>query len=252
VRRPPVRFTIRTLMIAVAAVAGVLAALLSPTTLVVAFGLLYLALVGVPCVLIGLPWWMRRGFRRLSALWFGVVAASSNALIAAFGIYLPDLHGTVLMFLGWLLTFPIVISAGAAWVSAVTQPTARPHRSPFLAWPLVLVLGILPLTMLVTRWPLHLAFLASRPAMDRLADRVLAGQTVAGPEWAGLFRVVGSAVDPAIGNVGLITDRDPSGFSGFVRAGAGPGAPAGPPIGPFYNLSSDRQLDDRWWYERED
>jgi hypothetical protein len=232
-------------MIAVAAVAGVLAALLSPTALAVAFGLLYVASIGA-------LWWMFRGFRRLSALCFGVAAALGNTSSAAVSIYLPDLGGAILMFLGWLLAFPIVISAGAAWAGAATRRTAKPRRSPLLAWPLVLVLGILPFTMLLTCWPLRLAFLASRPAMERLADRVLAGPAVAGPEWVGLFRVVGSAVDPASGNVGLITDPHPSGRSGFVRAGASTGAPAGPPIGPFYNLWSDRQLDDRWWHECED
>jgi hypothetical protein len=33
-----------------------------------------------------------------------------------------------------------------------------------------------PLAMLSTRWPLLLAFIASKPALDRLADRVAAGQ----------------------------------------------------------------------------
>jgi hypothetical protein len=234
-------------MIAVAAVAGALAAFHSPKAMAVAFGLSYLSLIG------GL-WWMLRGFRRLSAACFGVMAALSNVSIAAHCTGGPDLYGAVLMFFGWLLTFPIVISAGAAWAGAATRRTARPRRSAWLAWPLVLALGALPLTMIGTRWPFYLAFLASRPALDRLADRAAAGQPVAGPEWAGLFRVVGSAVDPASGNVGLITDPHPAGRSGFVRAGAGagPGTPAGPPVRPFYNLWFDLQLDHLWWYECED
>jgi hypothetical protein len=232
-------------MIAVAVVAGVLFVLLSPIAMVVAFGLSYLALIG------GL-WWMFRGFRRLSALCFAVAAASSNSLVAALCIYRLNLVGTMLMFLGWLLTFPVVISAGAAWAGAATRPTARPRRSPWLAWPSVIVAAFLPLSMLLTRWPFHLAFLASRPAMDRLADRVAAGQSVTNPEWAGLFRVVGSAVDPASGNVGLIIHPDPSGHSGFVRVGVGPSVRMGPPIGPFYNLAFDLPLRNRWWYECED
>jgi hypothetical protein len=229
-------------MIAVAAAAGVLAAVRSPLpAMVVAFGVCYLALIGA-------LWWILRGSRRLSALGFGVVAASSHAAIAAVGIYLPDIGGLILMSLGWLLTFPIVISAGAAWAGAATRPTASPRRPAWLVWPLVGSAAFLPLSMPLTHWPLRLAFLASRPAMDRLADRVAAGQPVAGPEWAGLFRVVGSAVDPASGNVGLITDLNPSGHSGFARSGA----PGGPPIGPFCNLWFDLRLDDRWWYECED
>jgi hypothetical protein len=117
-----------------------------------------------------------------------------------------------------------------------TRPDARPGRLGFLAWPLVFALGFFPLTMLFTRWPLRLAFLASAPAMDRLADRVAAGRSVTSPEWAGLFRVVGSAVEPSNGNVGLIIDPDPSGRSGFVRLGAPGGVPAGRAGGPFYDL----------------
>jgi hypothetical protein len=233
-------------MIAVAVVAGLLASLLSPTALIVAFGLFYLALIGA-------LWWMFRGFRRVSAFCFGVAAALTNASSAALDVYPPDMgYDAIPMFLGWFLALPIVISTGAAWAGAATRRTARPRRSPWLAWPLVLALGILPLTMLVTHWPLRLAFLVSRPAMNRLADRVLAGQAVISPEWAGLFRVVGSAVDPTRGNVGLIIDANPSGRSGFVRVGAGVRVPAGRSVAPFYNLSFDLPLCDRWWYACED
>jgi len=232
-------------MIGVAVVAGLLAVARSPFGLVVAFGLVYLALIGV-------LWWMFRGFRRLSAVCFGVVVALSNTLSAALCIYLLSMGGALLMFLGWFLTFPIVISTGVAWASAATRGTARPQHSPMLAWPLVLVSALLPLSMLLTFWPFRLAFLASRPAMDRLADRVVARQVVTSPEWVGLFRVVGSAVDPSTGNVGLIIDSDPSGRSGFVRVGVGPSIPAGRCSGPFYDLNFDLQLRDRWWYECED
>ncbi|HZW34371.1 MAG TPA: hypothetical protein VFF52_26850 [Isosphaeraceae bacterium] len=244
-RRTPVRFTIRSLMIAVAVAAGLLNALVSPIGLVVAFGLAYLALIGG-------TWWMFHGFRRLAALSFGVVAALNNIVSAGVCIHRLNMGGVMLMFLVWLLAFPFVFGAGAAWATAVTRRAARPQRSPFLAWPLVLVLAILPLTMLLTRWPFHLAFLASTQALDRLADRVAAGQGIASPEWAGLFRVVGSAVDPSSGDVGLIIDPEPSGRSGFVRVVAAPSVPAGGSSGPFYNLYLDLKLRDRWRYECED
>ncbi len=239
------RFTIRRLMIAVAVVAGLLALALSPIGLVAAFGLLYLALIGV-------LWWMFRDFGRLSAFCFVGVATLINALSAALCIYLLNLGGVMLMFLGWLSAFPIVISTGVVWASSAKRRTARPQRSPLLAWPLVLVLSLLPLSMLLTFWPFRLAFLASRPALDRLADRVEGGQAVTSPEWVGLFRVVASAVDPSTGNVGLIMDADPSGRSGFVRVSVGPSIPAAHSSGPFYNLNFDLQLRERWWYECED
>jgi hypothetical protein len=176
----------------------------------------------------------------------------ADILSAGLCIHRPNMGDVMLMFLVWLLAFPIVFGAGAAWATEVTRRAARPYRSPFLAWPLVLVLTILLLTMLLTRWSFHLAFLASTSAMDRLADCVAAGQGIAGPEWAGLFRVVGSAVDPSSGNVGLIFDPDPWGRSGFVRVGAVPSVPTGRSNGPFYNLYLDLKLYDRWRYECED
>jgi hypothetical protein len=64
--------------------------------------------------------------------------------------------------------------------------------------------------------------------------------------------VVDSAVDPASGDVGLITDPDLSGRAGFVRTSAGRSAPTSPPTGPFYNLNFALNLNGRWWYECED
>jgi hypothetical protein len=231
-------------MIAVAVAAGLLAASLSPIGLVVAFGLAYLALIGV-------LWWMFHDFRRLSAVCFGLVAAVSNIATAGLCIYLYHISGFLLMFLVWLLAFPLVLSAGAAWAT-VTWRGARLQRSSSLAWLLVVASGILPLTMLLTGWPLRLAFLVSTPAMDRLADRVAAGRGVAGPEWAGLFRVVGSAVEPSNGNVGLIVEQAPEGRSGFVRLCGGPIRPHESPRGPLYNLDFEIEMGGGWWYQSED
>lgn len=244
-QRLRVQFTILSGMIVVAVTAGLLAVALSPIWLVVAFGLLYIALIGV-------LWWMFRSFRRLSAICFGVGVASVSTLSTALCIYRLNMGGALLMFLGWFWAFPIVISTGVAWASAATRRTARPHRSPLLAWPLVLVLSLLPLSMLLTFWPFRLAFLVSRPAMDRLADRVDAGQAVTSPEWAGLFRVVGSTTDASTRNVGLIIDPDPSGRSGFVRVSFSPVTPAGRSNGPLHNLNFDLQLRERWSYQCED
>jgi hypothetical protein len=244
------RFTLRSLMIAVAAAAGLLALSLSPTgmkvALIVAFGLLYLALIGV-------SWWMFRGFRRLSALGFGVVATLTNVSCAALSIFERGLAALVPIWLGWFCTFPLIIGLGVAWATTATRRTARPRRSRLLAWPLVLAAAFAPLTMLVTPWPLRLAFLASRPAMERLADRVAAGHAISRPEWAGLIQVVGSATDPGTGNVVLITDPNPSGRSGFVRLDPSAQVKGGRGYyGPFFNLNINEHMDGRWWYQEED
>jgi hypothetical protein len=241
-RLPHVRFTIRSLMVTVALVAGLLALSLSPTGLVVAFGVEYLALIAV-------LWRLFRGFRRLSALCFGVVAALGNTSCAVLSIYCLNRDGIVVVSLGWFFAFPLMIGIGVAWASLATRREALPRRSPLLAWPLVLLLTVLPLTMVFTQWPFRLAFLASKSALNRLAHRVAIGQTPPRPLRAGLFLVVGSTIDPSTGNVGLIVDPYPAGRSGFVRVKLGS---KGRRNGPFHNLNYDLQVSDEWWYECED
>ena len=124
--------------------------------------------------------------------------------------------------------------------------------SPLPVWSLVIVLVALPLSMLFTPWPLRLAFLASKPALDRLADRVATGQAPSRPVLAGLFIVVNSAVDPTSGNVGLITNPDPSGRSGFVRVSPASSTLPIRAAGPFYNLNYDMEMGGGWRYQNED
>jgi hypothetical protein len=232
-------------MYAVAMAALLFAALVSPAGLVAAFALSYTALVGG-------TWSMFHGFRRLSALSFWLVGVLSNIFCAALCIHRLNMVGAALMLLGCVVSFPIVFGAGAAWATAVTRRSARPKYAPILAWLIVLVLAVLPLTMLLTRWPFHLAFRASRRALDRLADRVAAGHVIASAEWAGLYRVIESDLDPPSGNVGLIIDPDLSGRSGFLRLGTAPSKATARWTAPFYNTSGDLNLGDRWWYANED
>jgi hypothetical protein len=241
-RLPRARFKISSLMIAVALVAGVLAIMRSAAALVLSVGLLYIALIGV-------LWWMFRGFRRFSALCVGVVAVLTNTLCAFLCVCCLGMSGIVLMSLVWLFAFPIIVGIGTAWASSATRREARFRRSALVAWPLVVVLAALPLTMLLTHWPFRLAFFASKAALERLADQVATGQPVRRPVRAGLFLVVGSAIDPASGNVGLIIDPDPAGRSGFVRLSPGPNRRRS---GPFNNLNYDLRVCDEWWYECED
>jgi len=240
------RFTIRTLMIVVAISAGILGVYQTfggPGLLIACFGLSYIGVIGN-------LWSMFRDFRRLSALCFGIAAALANVGCFLGCVYFLSMSVIVLMSLVWLVPFPIMLGAGASWAAKATHRNAVPRRSALVAWPLVLGLAFAPLTILLTHWPLRLAFQISRPAMERLADRVAAGRRLAAPEWAGIFYVVGSAVDPASGNVGLIIDSDPTGRSGFVRVGGG----ISPDRirGPFYNLNVYERLGGRWSYQNED
>jgi hypothetical protein len=240
---PRVQFTLRGLMIAV----GVATVLLALARVPVGF---MLALILVASALLaGACWELVRGRRRRAAWYFGVSAAAGNGLVTLNCTYLPNLLGFILMFFVSLFAIPAMISFGAALAIAVTNRDANPRRSPYVAWPLVLALAFAPLTML-TLWPLRLAFLVSQPALSRLADRVAAGQTLRRPEWAGLYRIVGTAVEPSTGNVGLIIDASPGGRSGFMRLG--PGTPPERNIGPFFYFGSGVRQGDRWWYQEED
>jgi hypothetical protein len=240
------RMTIRRWMIAVAVVACILTLLESPPAGFV--------LIWVVCGVVQahICWERLRGRRRRAAWSFGITSLATSASVASLSIYALNTWGMLGMFLASLCGIPLTLGFGAAWADTSTRPDTATRRSPILAWALVLVLGILPLTILLTSWPFHLAFLASRPAMDRLADRIAGGQRIASPEWAGLFRVVATAVDPSSGNICLVIDLDPSGRSGFVRLGAAPKAPTGRPSGPFYNVYLDLKLCAEWKYECED
>jgi hypothetical protein len=105
---------------------------------------------------------------------------------------------------------------GEAWARSATRGGAAPRRSPPTAWLSVIALCLLPVT-LWTFWPLRLAFLTVRPALDRLADQIAAGKAAGFPQWVGPFRVACSAVDPVSGNVGLMIVPNPNGPMGLVR-----------------------------------
>ena len=244
-RWPRVRFTIWNLMIVVAAAAGLLVAARSPIGLFVAFGLAYLALIGV-------LWWIFHGFRRVSAACFGLVAALSNIATAGLCIHRLCMGGVFLMLLVWLLAFPLVFSAGAAWATTATRRETRSQRATFWAWPLVVASGILPLTMLLTPWPLRLAFLASAQGFGSPSQSCCRR---AGDHQPGMGRVVPRSRH---GSRSLQWQCRPDHRPGpigslWVRPSRRlPRAHTGRASGPLYNLYLDLKLSDEWRYECED
>ena len=94
------------------------------------------------------------------------------------------------------------------------------------------------------------ANLVSRQALERLADRVEARQAVHFPIHAGVYWIVGAAIDPGSGNVGLIINPSAGGRSGLVSYP--PGATSGPDGGPFYNRFMGMSLGKRWEFVVED
>jgi hypothetical protein len=231
------RFTIKQLMLTVCFVAGLLAlyqAIGPPALIVMSFSL----------CLTGLGWLAVSGHPRRAAWTFAVSACLANVSVGIICAYLYSLGGIILMVLASTLTIPQAIGCGSAWAAA-RSPTRRLPRE--AAWLIVAALSLLPLSMMLTLWPLRLAFLISRPAMDRLADRVAAGEAVMNPEWAGLYYVVGTKREPSSGNIALIIDADTAGNSGFVRkTGSADGS------GPMTNLNFNEHVGGRWRYQNED
>jgi hypothetical protein len=173
----------------------------------------FLILLVGPCL-----WYWR--WRRTAAIGFVGLSILSNCLYVVASIY-PDYMLTPLLTLAWVLVFlPSIAALGTAWIKLATPGNAGPRRSPSTSWALVIVLAILPGITISTVWPLHLAFLAFRPRLERLADRVEAGQSFASPYWIGPFRLSESGVDSDSKTVGLFIDPNPGGRTGFVRVRA--------------------------------
>jgi hypothetical protein len=209
-RCPQFNFTIRALILAVAAVAGLLC-------LAGGWGMLLSAL-SVPCIAtICARWLVKYGLRHLATFGFWVPALVINALYSVAWINPSGMLG-IALFLGWIIIFgPTIGILGLAWAKLATREDAVPRRSGPSAGLPVFALTILPALTLWTFWPLHLAFVTARPALEIVADQVATGHSVALPLRAGVFRIAGSAVDPVSGNVGLMIDPDPNGPTGFVR-----------------------------------
>jgi hypothetical protein len=242
-RQLRLRFTIGSLMIAIAVVAVLLA--LGNVWGVIA------VVFSIPCLaLIGSQWLFFRGHRRAAGIVFWGLAIFINALYLVSSIT-PDVYVAGPLFLAWfVITVPMIAGPGVAWARLATREGAVPRRAGPAAGLSVFGLAMLPLLTLGTFWPLHVAFAISRPSLERLADQVAAGKAVGFPRQAGLFRVRGAAVNPATGNVGLMIDPNPSGPTGFVRDGPAayqPGA-GGPIIGSDLLI----ELGSGWSYREED
>ena len=125
--------------------------------------------------------------------------------------------GVRLIYACMIAALPTIAGCGSSWMLADRRrdPKKRSPRTQVA----VILFGILPSSMALTFWPLHLAFAISRPAMNRLADRVAAGMPVGFPRQVGVYTIVSAKRDIGINpDVALFVDDDPNGPSGFVRS----------------------------------
>ena len=110
------RFTIRSLMIAIVLMAFLLAL---PTAAVIA-----VVALCFPCTcFIGAAWLVFRGHRRVAALAFLGLAISANVLFAAACIT-PDIYTRIPLFYVWLfMAMPAILVIGPAWCRLAWIPT---------------------------------------------------------------------------------------------------------------------------------
>jgi hypothetical protein len=209
-RPPRMRFTIRGLMLAIAITAGLLA--LPKDWREVG------AVLSIPVASLVAAWWLvRRGRCRLAAICFWAPACITNSYIAAESVT-PEGWPTITRILVSLFVLlPTLLAMGVAWACLATRKTPAVRGMPWVVGLSVIVLSVMPATTSMSLWPCRLAFLATRPRLERLAKRVSAGHAITYPQWVGPFRVNGSNVDPATKNVALLTDTDPSCPAGFIR-----------------------------------
>ena len=237
-RRPLGRFTIGNLMIAIAIVAGLLALSTVWRWIVIVLAIPYLAWIGA-------RWLVSRGYRRFAGYGFWGVAALTNLLAVYFCIaprpssYKDTCLGSVVD------AIPTIAALGWAWVRLSTSHDAMARQAREAAIFSVFLLAILPILTLWTLWPLHVAFLAVRPGMDRLADQVAAGKAVRFPRRVGVFWVVDSSVEPVSHYPGLLIRADRYRGPGFVRVypGVTPNT-----HGTIVGLTFDVYLGGGWWY----
>ena len=169
---------------------------------------------------------------RLAAYAFWGVAIPINFL-TAFSCIAPSSYLLAPIFLGLIGSgIPTIAALGTGWALLFARQRSVSRRTRDGAGMAVFFFSILPIVTLWTLWPLHLAFMAARPAMDLLADQVTAGKTVVFPRRAGVFAVSAATISPLSSEVILMIEPNLAGPT-LVRARPNSAPRPGKPVGGF-------------------
>ena len=76
---------------------------------------------------------------------------------------------------------------------------AVPQRARRVAPLFWLVGALMTVSVVVTQWPLHWSFRASKPQLEQLVNKARSGKTLKLPQKIGLFNVTGVRVDEEVG-----------------------------------------------------
>jgi hypothetical protein len=125
-----------------------------------------------------------------------------------------------LMFIG-LFGAPIALAALGAAVLAWARQSGERRR--WFHVPLLFVWPLLVASIQITNWPMKLSFAASTPALDRLAERVAAGQMPPLPTRAGAYTIHAVEARPVSGGQAICLWTCPvkRGHIGFVQSPPG-------------------------------
>jgi hypothetical protein len=180
---------------------------------------------------------------RPMARWCPVVFTLAVVALSAGGAR----PGADLIIVGFISLFLLAISPLLA-LPKDSHRTGGYHRLALL----VAATSLLTMVSIVaTRWPLRLTFLASRSEFDAFATRLEAGYRMTEPERVGRFLILKAEMRE--GRPCLWLDIDPAGYDGFVRNPRR--GPDGKLLGPSnlcFNLWWDVPLDDDWAFISED
>ena len=155
---------------------------------------------------------------------------------------LKPLEIVSIRFFGFVAAAFLAVFIMALTVIPILQSQKRFRRQ--VAASLIMVVSIT-----VFNWPLRIAYAFSRPAFDRVAEQVMARETIETPRRIGWFRIERIDVSgSATNDIGyeapcLWTDIHPYGNTGFVQA---------IPNNLRFNLWSHFRLDETWQFIAED
>lgn len=188
-------------------------------------------------------WAFLRRSPTVAVLYVFVTGVLAVLLPIALTICYPGILGEIFTVLALAILLPLLVGAALAWSLAAAD---RPRTLARLS--LGLACALSPLATLATDWPLRVAFLASRPSFEHLADRLTLGLPTPFPSRAGCFLVRSATLYPSTGHISFDIASTPAAFSGFVRRS--PSNPNTP--GPIVNLSDRIIVADGWSYETSD
>jgi hypothetical protein len=193
-----------------------------------------------------------RRIGRIAGQWFAALSAFTLAAGLYLSTYQLNVSFRIFLWALGIVALPFVLVSGVTWALVVLQGGRK-----LAGLALVSLVCATYVRLPLTKVGLRLATLVSRPALNALAERVRAGESIETPTLAGLFVVHEIKTEGPV--VALVFVDQPSGDSALVHFPDGPRVDAAIHrfgsqafYGPMYNLNWDVALGGGWRYQDED